>query len=202
MTAESSQPWRHCGRGPCWMEDGHDGPCEPGGRNDPRRHQSDTGDTSRSGWTRDDYLRATASAVGLNPDAAVAHLDQTLARNRDQHGLRCFTHPCAACRSEGSEAGGRSCDHGGNYLGADDNWHCLTCPHVWPRAIDPKGHGGVINISPVQWAECIANAQAGALEDAADAIRGTCGPSYAGIAEYLRGRASDLRTSTGDGTGV
>lgn len=33
------------------------------------------------------------------------------------------------------------CDHGGNYL-AGDNWHCLTCPHVWPVAGDPEGWGG------------------------------------------------------------
>lgn len=31
----------------------------------------------------EDYLRATAKALGLNPDAAVAHLDQTLAHNRE-----------------------------------------------------------------------------------------------------------------------
>lgn len=30
----------HCGRGPCWKEGGHEGPCEPGGRDDPRRAQA------------------------------------------------------------------------------------------------------------------------------------------------------------------
>lgn len=33
------QEWRavECGRGPCWKGAGHDGPCQPGWRDDPRR---------------------------------------------------------------------------------------------------------------------------------------------------------------------
>lgn len=33
-----------------------------------------------------------------------------------------------------------ACDHGGNYRSGDD-WHCLTCAHVWPVSSDPEGYG-------------------------------------------------------------
>lgn len=60
----------------------------------------------------EDYLRATAEAVGLGPEAAVAHLDQTLARNAETrpgahpgevvcegciHGPACRVIPCTEC---------------------------------------------------------------------------------------------------------
>ena len=40
-----------------------------------------------------------------------------------------------------------ACDHGGNYRDGDD-WHCLTCPHVWPVSGDPAGYGDRAGASP------------------------------------------------------
>ena len=37
----------------------------------------------KSSPSREDWLRSTAGMLGLSPDGAVAHLDQTLAHNRD-----------------------------------------------------------------------------------------------------------------------